>query len=366
MDRSKQIVKVSLVGILANVALAGFKALVGALSGSIAVMLDAVNNLSDALSSVITILGTKLAGRAPDKKHPYGYGRIEYITSIIIAVIVLLAGLTSLKESIDKILHPEAASYTVVTLLVIAAAVVVKLLLGRYVKGAGEKLNSEALVASGTDAAMDAIISFSTLVAALLSLLFHWNLEGWLGAVISVFIVKAGVEILMDSLNSIIGSRIEGELSTGIRECVCAHEGVKGAYDLILHRYGPEKVIGTVHIEVDDQMTAREIHALTRAITYEVYAQFGVILTVGLYATNTEDEQAASIRASVQEMLAAKPGIKQMHGFYVEENTRTISFDLVVEFGVDAMALREEVLKEVSARWPDYHFEVVLDSDFSD
>ena len=366
MDRSKQIVRVSLVGIGANVALAAFKALIGFVSGSIAVILDAVNNLSDALSSVITILGTKLAGRAPDKKHPYGYGRIEYITSIIIGVIVLLAGLTSLKESIDKIAHPEAASYTVVSLIVIAAAVAVKLLLGRYVKGAGERLNSEALIASGTDAGLDAVISFSTLVAALLSLLFHWTLEGWLGAAISVFIVKAGVEILLDSLNSIIGSRVEGELTTGIRECVCSFEGVRGAYDLILHRYGPEKVIGTVHIEVDDRMTAREIHALTRSITYKVYADFGVVLTVGLYAANTEDGEAASIRASVQEMLKEKPGIKQMHGFYVEEKTKTVSFDLVVEFGVDAPALREEVLKEVSARWPEYHIEVVLDSDFSD
>ena len=157
-NRDKVIVRTSIVGIVANIFLAAFKAVVGILSHSIAVVLDAVNNLSDALSSVITIVGTKLAGKLPDKKHPLGYGRIEYLSAMIVAAIVLYAGITSLVESVKKIIHPEKADYSAVALIIIASAVVVKLILGRYVKAQGEKVNSSALVASGADASFDAIL----------------------------------------------------------------------------------------------------------------------------------------------------------------------------------------------------------------
>ena len=163
MDRDKIIVRTSIIGIAANLLLAGFKAAVGILANSISIVLDAVNNLSDALSSVITIIGTKLAGKAPDKKHPMGYGRIEYLSAMIISMIVLYAGITSLVESVKKIIHPEKAEYTGVTLLIVAAAVVVKLLLGRHVKATGQKVNSGSLIASGEDARLDAVISASTL-----------------------------------------------------------------------------------------------------------------------------------------------------------------------------------------------------------
>ena len=151
-DREKTIVRTSIIGILTNVLLAAFKAAVGIISNSIAVTLDAVNNLSDALSSVVTIIGAKLGAKAPDKKHPLGYGRIEYLSSMIVAAIVLYAGITSLVESVKKIIHPEAADYGTISLIIIAVAIVVKLVLGRYVKKQGEKVNSGALVASGKDA----------------------------------------------------------------------------------------------------------------------------------------------------------------------------------------------------------------------
>ena len=150
MSRQSKIVKTSIIGIVVNLILVAFKATVGILVNSIAITLDAVNNLTDALSSIITIIGTKLAGKAPDKNHPYGYGRIEYFSSVIIAAIVLWAGVTALMESWPKIFHPDVTSYTTVSLVIIAVAVVVKFVLGRYVKSVGEKINSQALVASGS------------------------------------------------------------------------------------------------------------------------------------------------------------------------------------------------------------------------
>ena len=366
MNRSRQIVRVSIVGILANLVLVAFKAFVGLVTGSIAVILDAVNNLSDARSSVIMILGTKLAGKAPDKKHPYGYGRIENISSVTIAVIVLLAGVTSFRESLSKIFHPEAAAYTPVSLVIIAAGVAVKLLLGRYVKAQGEKLHSESLVASGSDATFDAAISLTTLLAAAVSMIWGLSIEGYLGVLISVVILKAGLEILLESLGSLIGSRVDSSLSAAIKERVTAHPEVQGAYDLVLHRYGPEKTIGSVHIEVPDRMTARELHALTRTISMEVFAEFGIILTVGIYAANDGSPQAAAIQARVRALAAEKPEILELHGFYLDTAAKHLSFDLIVAFGADAEAIRREMVETLAKEYPDYAFDVILDTDFSD
>ena len=366
MDRGKQIVRVSLVGIVANLFLVAGKAFAGLVTGSIAIILDAINNLSDALSSVITIVGTKLASRAPDRKHPFGHGRIEHITSLIIAVIVLLAGAGAFRESVEKIINPAEVNYNAVSLIIVAAAVVVKFFLGRWVKKRGEDLHSESLVASGTDAFFDAIIALTTLVAAGISLIWHVNLEGYLGALISIVIVKAGIEILMESLNGIIGTRVDGEITEAIKEKVCSFPEVRGAYDLILHHYGPEKIIGSVHIEVDDGMTAREIHHLTRSIMETIYVEFGILITVGIYASNDEDEENASIKSAVEEILKDYPQVLQLHGFYCEPGTNRVTFDLVIAFGCDAQAILAEIKEKISAKYPEKDFEIILDSDFTD
>ena len=367
MERSRQIVRVSALGIAANLVLAAFKAAVGFFTGSIAVVLDAVNNLSDALSSVLTIVGARLAARPPDKEHPYGHGRIENVTSVAVAVVILLAGLTSLRESAEKILRPVAADYTPVSLLILAAGVLVKLLLGRYVRRAGVRYNSDALAASGTDALFDAVISLSTLAAALVSLFLHISIEGWLGALISLVILKAGVEILLDSLNGIIGARVDSSLSTALKQQIAAYDGVRGVYDLDLHRYGPEKLLGSVHIEVDESMTAREIHALTRRIAEDVFRSHGIPLTVGIYASNSDDDgRSRQLRQTVEALVAEYPGILELHGFYIDPETGRVSFDLVMDFGADARGICDELRERLAAAYPDRVFDIVLDSDVSD
>ena len=366
MDRTKKIIRTSFVGIGVNLVLVLFKMAVGLVTNSIAVILDAVNNLSDALSSIITIVGTKLAGKAPDKKHPYGYGRIEYLTSVLISVIVLLAGVTSLRESAEKVLHPEAASYTVMSLIIIAVAVVVKFFCGRYVKKVGEEIHSGSLIASGSDAFFDAILSLATLVAAIVSMIWGFSLEGILGVIISIIIIKAGIEMLLDTLNSLIGTRADHELSEQLKEKINSFPEVHGCYDLTLHNYGPTQIIGSVHIEVDDEMTARQIHRLTRQIIMEVYAQFSIILTVGIYAAGNSLPIFTEIRGEVEKLVSQRPEILQMHAFYGDAELKTVTFDLIVDFSADARAIREEITEELVKRYPDYRFDIVLDSDFSD
>ncbi|MCM1181916.1 MAG: cation diffusion facilitator family transporter [Roseburia sp.] len=367
MERSKKIIQVSVLGIAVNLVLVLLKAFVGIVTGSVAVIMDAVNNLSDVLSSAITIIGTKLAGKAPDKKHPYGYGQIEYVSSVTIAVIVLLAGLTSFRESLDKVVHPEAAEYTLVPMLIIAAAVVTKFVFGRYVKKQGEKYNSESLVASGTDGMLDSAISLSTLAAAAVSLLFHVSIEGWLGVVIAIIIFKAGIEILMESLSGIIGARVDSDLSGKLKRHICEYPQINGAYDLILHRYGPERIIGSVHVEVADDRTAGELHGLFRRIMEDVYANYGILLTIGLYAANTTDDACAQMKAKLSELIQEYPEVLQMHGFYVDTEKMEVSFDLIIDFkSARKTEIRDEILETMSAAYPQYGFQAVLDNDFSD
>ena len=217
-DREKTVIKTSIISILANIVLAGFKAFVGLLASSIAIVSDAVNNLSDALSSIITIIGTKLAGKAPNKKHPYGYGRIEYMTSLIVSAIVLYAGVTALIESIKKIIHPEVADYSMVTLVIVIAGIIVKFILGLYVKKKGKDVNSDSLVASGSDAFNDAILSISVLASAIIYLIFNISLEAYVGILLSIFIIKAGIELIKESVDNMLGIRVESELAKNIKK----------------------------------------------------------------------------------------------------------------------------------------------------
>ena len=364
--RERAIIRTSAIGIGANLLLAAFKAAVGLLSHSIAVVLDAVNNLSDALSSVITIIGTKLSGKAPDKKHPLGYGRIEYLTAMIVAGLVLYAGITALVESVQKIIHPETPSYTAVSLVIIAAAVLVKVLLGRYVKGVGEKVNSGSLEASGADALNDAILSASVLACALLYKLTGISLEAWVGVVIAVFIIKAGIEMMMETLNEILGSRTEKDLADAIRTTLCQDPQVHGAFDLYLYNYGPDRNYGSVHVEVDDTLTAKDIDALNRRLQAAAYVKHGVILTgVGIYAVNTAGE-AGDLRRRVMEAVLAHDYAMQLHGFYADEATKQMVFDVVFSFDCDRDAALAELCQEVSALCPGWQVHIQPDVDVVD
>lgn len=366
-EREKVIVRTSIIGILANVLLAGFKAAIGLATRSIAVTLDAVNNLSDALSSVITIIGAKLGGKKPDKKHPLGYGRIEYLSSMIVAAIVLYAGITALVESIKKIIEPEPAEYTMVSLLIIAAAVVVKLLLGRYVKGQGEKVNSGALIASGSDASFDAILSASVLASAVIFMIWGISLEAYVGVVIAVFIIKAGIEMLSETLSDIIGQRADAEMSKTIKKLVAEEPEVRGAYDLILYNYGPDKNYGTLHMELPDTMTVEEVDILTRKVQNKVFHETGVILTgIGVYSYNTSDDEAAQMRNHVQEKVLEHDWAIQMHGFYVDTVEKLIRFDVVISFDADRKEALDTLNAELKEMYPDYTPVIVPDVDTSD
>ena len=366
--REKTIVKTSIIGIIANVFLAGFKAVIGLMTNSIAIVLDAVNNISDAGSSLITIVGTKLAAKEPDKKHPFGYGRIEYLSAMIISVIVLYAGITSFVESVKQIIHPETPEYNAVSLIIVAVAVVVKILLGRYVKGVGVKVNSDSLINSGEDATLDSIISASTLVAAGIFLIFHISLEAWLGAIISLIIIKSGIEMLRDTISQILGERNDTELAKAIHDTVVSFPGVEGAYDLVLNNYGPDAWNGSIHIEVPDTYSADRLDQMSREIMMKVYGEHHVILTaVGVYSVNTKDEETIQTKKKVEKIVFANAYVRQMHGFYLTKDEKKIRFDIVISFDAkDRRAVYTDVVAAVQKAFPDYTLQVAMDTDFTE
>jgi cation diffusion facilitator family transporter len=367
-SREKTIVRTSVIGIIANVFLAAFKAVIGLMSSSIAIIMDAVNNISDAGSSLITIIGTKLAGREPDKKHPFGYGRVEYLSAMVISVIVLYAGVTSLVESVKKIINPDVPDYSTVSLIIVGAAVVVKIVLGRYVKSVGKKVNSASLVNSGEDATLDSVISASTLVAAAIFLIFDISLEAWLGAIISLVIIKSGFEMIKETVSQILGERNDADLAKSIKETVTGFPDVQGAYDLVLNNYGPDTWNGSIHIEVPDTYSADRLDQLIRSIQVKVYEEHHVILTaIGVYSVNTKDAEITEAYKKVKDLVLSHEYVRQIHGFYMDKEKKTLRFDIVVSFDAeDRRAVYGKVIEAVGKEYPGYELQVAMDTDFSE
>ena len=366
--REKIIVRTSIIGILANVILASLKALIGILANSIAIITDAINNLSDALSSIITIIGTKLAGKPPDRNHPYGYGRIEYITSLIVSSIVLYAGITALIESAKKFFYPETPNYQPLTIIILIIGIIIKLVLGLYVKNKGKSVNSDSLVASGADALNDAILSISVLASAIFYMIFQISLESYTGILVSLYIIKTGFELIKESVDNMLGTRVEGKLAKQIKQEALAEKEVKGAFDLILNDYGPDKYLGSIHIEVPDTLSVAEVDKISRRITKRVLEKYGVILhTIGVYSINTKNPKTTEIQTSIQNIIFSHPEVLQMHGFYIDEKNQSISFDIIIDFKAkEREKIYQTIYDEVQEQYPSYTINIILDVDTSD
>lgn len=363
-NRGKIIVKTSIIGILTNVFLAVFKAILGVFVNSIALILDAVNNLSDALSSIVTIIGEKFASKSPDKKHPMGYGRIEYLSSMVISALVLYAGITSLVECIKKIINPSQASYTRLSIFIIALAVIVKYILGKYVKKQGEKVNSSALIASGKDSMFDSILSFSVFVSALIYIVFSVSLEAYVGIIISIFMIKAGFEMIGSTIDDLIGHRADRNMVKTLKNIISREEVVIGVYDLALFNYGPNKYYASAHVELEDTMQVDQVDELTRKLQYEIYKKTGIILiALGIYSFNTKNKQASEIRNTVEKEILKNDWALQVHGFYADTKTKTMRFDVVLSFDIKAEEAIKNIKKEIKKLYPDYTIQIVADLD---
>ena len=368
MERRKKIITAGIVGIIVNAVLSGFKYFVGRAVHSVSMTTDAINNFSDALSSLITIIGTQLAGKEPDRKHPFGYGRIEHISTLFISILIVYAGISALQESVSKLISPETPEHSAVSLTVIGVALAVRFLLGLYTKRQGKKLDADALCASGQDALNDCIVSAAILAAAVFYLFTGINIESYLGIIMSVIIIKAGIGVMKDTVSGILGERISPELADRVKGVISSFPEVKSVHDLIIHSYGVDRLLGSVHIQIPEVMRAAWIDNLEHHITDRVYAETGVQLTgISVYSVNMSDEETLSAYEKVKEMIDRHGDVANFHGFYIDHFDKVIRFDVIYDFETKDKKERCETLRqEVAQAYPEYDVQITLEYDFSE
>lgn len=367
-ERENKIVKTSLFGIIGNVLLAILKGIVGIKSNSIAILVDAVNNLADGGSSVITIIGTKLASKEADNKHPFGYGRIEYLSAMIISVIILYVGITSLVAAVKKILNPVEPSYNLIGIVIVALSVIVKIVMAQKFIKIGGEVKSDSLINSGEDARLDAIVSLSILLAAGMYRLFDVSLEAYLGAIISIIIIKSAIDMLNKTLSQLLGEKIDPHLAQDVIKTVENVPGVEGANALVLNNYGPNNWNGSIDIGVPETYTAEQLDEIIRDIQLEVYYQYKIMLTaVGVYPINAKNRHITSIKDQIKEIIFSHQYITDIHGLYVDEFDKEIRFDVIISLDAeDRLEVLQKVVNDVKHRFPNYNIEAFPNVDYTD
>lgn len=365
--RNQVITRTGTVGIIANVGLALAKAVIGLIANSLPIILDAVNSATDALSSIVTIIGVKLAGKPADKEHPMGYGRVEYLSALLVATAVFATGIITMRDSILKVIHPELAHYDAVAVIVIVLSIVMKIWLGLYTRKRGRETQSEALDASGVDALFDAVVTGATLVGMFITMIWHITLDGWISAFISAVVIKSGWDMLANIINEILGERIDPTLAKEVRQEVESFKPVIGAHDLYLDSYGPNSMIGSIHLEVPAQLTAQEIDKLSRAISKEVFDKHHIILTCGIYGADPNDPQWRAFNQSIRDEVMRHPGALSMHALYVDHDKRHVTLDVVRDFGVTNVGeFRQQIIDDLTRLHPQYTYTVHVDVDYAE
>ena len=352
-------------GILVNVLIATAKVVVGLLASSIAIVSEGVNNASDALTAVLTLVGTKLAGKHPDAKHPFGHGRVEYLTSLIIAGFILVTGFEALKSSIDRIIHPAELTIGALSLVIVAVTAVMKFLLGSYTVKMGKKAGSSTLEALGIDSRNDSFISIVTIASALIFLLFRVSLDAYAGIFISVLILKSGYEVLRDTVSDLLGRPADKELATALYKDIRETEGVIGAVDLVLHNYGPDAYTGSCNLEVDHDKTVGEIYQVLRELQIQIYTKYKVAMVFGLYAVDNDHEGVKELRQAIASFVKAREHIKGFHAVYLEPETERIYCDFTVDYDLkDWDGLRAEFIAYMAERYPDSEIALNIETEF--
>ena len=364
-ERRKKIIGVSIIGIVANLLLGVLKAVLGLLSGSIALISDALNNITDSSSSLITIVGTKLAAKAPDKQHPFGHGRTEYLTSLLIGGIVFLTGFQSLISSVKAVFNKEDINTDITTVIIIIATIAAKVLLGTFTENSGKKLNSTALIASGADAKNDAVVSVVTLISSILYMFAKISVDGIAGVIISVFILKTAYEVLSDTIKKLLGERVDGEMVRGIKDIVRNTEGVINCFDLILNDYGPDFYTGSINVEIEDDRSIGEMYPILHEAQTKIYNKYNVFLVFGFYSVDVDDERYIKIKSLLKNYKENERHIINYHGIVIDEKDKTIYCDITRDFDITSETVIENVNRILKEEFSEYNIHVNIDTEFS-
>lgn len=358
----------SIVGIVCNIVLFGLKYLIGTLANSISIVSDAFNNLSDCASCIVTLFGYKLASKPADREHPFGHGRIEYLTSLIIAVVVLLVGVELMESSVKKIITPEEVTFSISALLALAFSIGVKLWMSLFNMKLGRKINSTVMIATAKDSRSDVIATATSLIALVASLFTDLPVDGFMGMIVSVFILKAGYEIVKDTVDELLGKPADPEIVEQIKKHVTGNEKIIGIHDLVIHNYGSGNMIGSCHVEVSSDENFMIVHDIVDEIERRIMHDMNIMMTIHMDPIETDDEFTNSAKELVNNIISGIDQTLNLHDFRIvhgETHTNLI-FDLVVpyECKIDNDTLKSMIDTELSKENINYYTVIVFDREY--
>ena len=346
------------VGIILNILLFIGKYVAGLFSCSVSIMADAFNNLSDAGSSFITMLGFQLAGKEPDPQHPFGHGRMEYVSGLAVSVLIIVMGVEVFTTSIQKIFHPAHMELSILTMLILFASIAVKVYMSFYNRIYGKKLDSSAMKATATDSLSDCISTAVVLMSMLVYQFLHINLDGWSGLVVAIFILIAGVNSARDTLSPLLGEAPDEELVREIEQTVMEYQDVVGVHDMVVHNYGPGRMMISLHAEVPGNMDIYQLHDTIDLVELDIKQKFQCEAVIHMDPIATDDEQVMSLRQEVGELVKLYDDALTIHDFRVVTGpTHTnLIFDVVVPQGYKKSdkEISTEIAKRINQKWNNY------------
>ena len=361
----------SIIGIICNLILSAIKISVGFISGSVSIMADGFNNLSDMASSVITMIGVKLANRPADKEHPFGHGRMEYLSALIVAFMVMFVGVQFIKSSLDRIMNPVAISFEIIPFILLLISLIVKLWLSRFNKYVGEKINSAALKAASVDALGDVFTSSCVLISFLAAKFTTLPIDGYVGLVVSVAILYAGYSLVKDTISPLLGEAPDEELVKAIKQGVLSYDNIIGVHDLIIHNYGVGRCMASIHAEIPSNIDLITIHEIIDTAEREISQKLNIYLVIHMDPMCIHDDKINKVKSSVQNILLKFNCIKSMHDFRITEGENKIN--IIFDIEVDAHtintkdkeeALRDRVVEEIKKLDPLYNCIITIDKFF--
>lgn len=363
--REGTVVAVSALGILLNVALAGVKIIIGATASSIAILSEGVNNATDSVTALMAIIGAKVSGRHPTEKHPFGFGRIEYLTSLIISVLIIVTGIELIKSSVQRIFHPEEMTVSYVALMIIAISAIAKYLLGSYTLREGKRVDSGALTAVGTENRNDSFISAVTILSALVFLIFHVSIDAYVGVLMALIVLKAGFDVLKDTLSDLLGQAGKKDLADKLYAVIRAEPIVLNAADMMLHNYGPDAYSGSVNIEIDHAKTLGEIYARIHALQLKILREYRITMVFGMYAVDHDHEEMREIRAHIAAFVRDHEHVLSYHALYIDPATQDLYCDLAVDYDLrDWDGLRRDFTDYMAKHCPDHPLRLVIETNY--
>lgn len=364
-SREGQITVTSALNIAVNLLVSGVKIVIGLMTSSIAILSDGAHNAADAGSSILTIVGTKLSARKPTKKHPFGFGRIEYLTSLVIAGLILYTGLEFLISAVKLIFEPSELNISYVSLIIICVAAVLKYFLGAYTVRVGKRVDSLSLTAVGMESCNDSYISALTLITALVFIFFRLNIDAYAGIITALIIIKAGLEILGDTVSRLLGKAGDKELADQLYREIRSTPGIINAADMMLHNYGPDAYSGSVNIEVDHKLSMEEVYSFVHELQLKIMHEHKVTMVFGLYAVDYDSEKSRKMRREIAAFVSGYEHVMSYHALFISEKEMRIYCDLIVDYELDDWdKLRADFTAYMKDLYPDYQLELVVETEY--